>query len=67
MRLKKNLEQRAVMLLTRVWVYGEVRLALQYAVDQFSAVPIHGVISIRGCHPGDRGTCGEEEREGVQI
>lgn len=55
------------MQLTRVWVYGEVRLALQYAVDQFSAVPIHGVISIRGCHPGDGGTCGEEEREGVQI
>lgn len=48
--------------LTRVGVYGEIRLALQNAVDQFSAVPVHGIVGVCRCHPSDRGTCETEGR-----
>lgn len=48
--------------LTRVWINREIRLPLQYAVDQFSTVPIHWIISICGCYRGNRGTCGAEEQ-----
>lgn len=43
--------------LTGVGVYGEIRLALQYAVDEFSAVPVHRIVGIRRCYPSNRGTC----------
>lgn len=46
--------------LTRVGVYGEIRLALQYAVDKFSAVPVHWIVGICRCYPSNRGTCETE-------
>lgn len=46
--------------LTGVGVYGEIRLALQYAVDKFSAVPVHRIVGICRCHPSNRGTCETE-------
>lgn len=46
--------------LTGVGVYGEIRLALQYAVDKFSAVPVHRIVGICRCYPSNRGTCETE-------
>lgn len=46
--------------LTGVGLYGEIRLALQYAVDKFSAVPIHRIVGICRCYPSNRGTCETE-------
>lgn len=48
--------------LTRVRINREIWLPLQYAVDQFSTVPVHRIISICGCYRGNRGTCGAEEQ-----
>lgn len=46
--------------LTGVGVNGEIRLALQYAVDKFSAVPVHRIVGICRCYPSNRGTCETE-------
>lgn len=46
--------------LTGVGVYGEIRLALQYAVDKLSAVPVHRIVGVCRCYPSNRGTCETE-------
>lgn len=33
---------------TCLWLHREVRLPLEYAVDKLSAVPVRGVVCVRG-------------------
>lgn len=47
--------------LTRIWIHWKVGLSIQDAVDELSAVPVHRIIGICGCYPGNRGTCGAGE------
>lgn len=44
--------------LTCFGLHREVGLPLQDGVDELGVVSKHGVVGIRGCHPGNRGPCG---------